>query len=161
MSAQRVNKRVPLCSTLGCHPASTPLSIITLVMSVAIFVLLMRKNVYWIGITYGFLHPTNAVLPLISTLFRTIALLRAYTKLSRERSGASECVTVSVGLTASYFILFLTFVVSDMCAPRAADRLCLATIIAIYLVVEVYMRSTTATIQYENISPTGVKPSTV
>ena len=141
----------------GAIPSlSAALSIITLVMSVAIFVLLMRKNVYWIGITYGFLHPTNAVLPLISTLFRTIALLRAYTKLSRERSGASECVTVSVGLTASYFILFLTFVVSDMWrAPAPGVRLCLATIIAIYLVVEVYMRSVVTTILYENISPTG------
>ena len=46
------------------------------------------------------------------TLVRTIVLLRAYVNFADQQGRApSACVTVSVGLTLSYLLLFLTFVV--------------------------------------------------
>ena len=135
-------------------------SIITCLFSVVVFALSIDKNIFWLGVPWGYLHPTQAVLPLFSVLLRTIIVIQVYTNQLYEDDDDSDidektmCVMSAVGVNLTYFFVFLTFVISDLwLKPAPTLRLYLAAFMATYIGCEIHGRN--AYLIMEDVTPTG------
>ena len=155
--------RRPL-NVLFCKHSNAPiflsvLSVTLCLCSLAVLILACHRNVFFLGIAWGYLSPISAILPFVATVIRTIAYINAYTDLpeaffTSERR--SSCAVVTVSLSLSHMFIFTTFVLSDLFYCRAPWlRVTLTFTILPYLTVELLARSGTVKIPEEDRSPTG------
>ena len=155
--------RRPL-NVLFCKHSSVPilLSVIAVIVclsSLAVLILACHRNVFFLGIAWGYLSPISAILPFVATILRTIAYINAYTDLpeaffTSERR--SSCSVITVSLSLSHMFIFTTFVLSDLFYCRAPWlRVTLTFTILPYLTLELLARSGPVVIPEEDRSPTS------
>ena len=58
--------------------AHSVFTIFVLIGALCVFFLGIINNVFWLGIPYGYLHPTQALLPFFAIILRTVIVLRSY-----------------------------------------------------------------------------------
>lgn len=86
--------------------------------SLSVLLAASSQNVYWMGIAMGFLDPLRAVVPLVTTLARTIAYLRYYVAFAPAGFGV-PCRAFAAAYCLTHLFVLTNLVLSDVYLRKA------------------------------------------